>query len=74
MLDELYFRKELKKIKMENKGAIREPAKLFLNNLYGTMASSTDSRYKIAFIDSDNSLKFEVDKPGFIYVDTDTDG
>ena len=56
---------------MENKGAIRELAKLFLNNLYGKMASSTDSSYKIAFIDSDNSLKFEDVKdnsklPGYI--------
>ena len=32
-----------KKIKLESKGAKRELAKLFLNNLYGKMASSTDS-------------------------------
>lgn len=70
----MYFRKELKKIKMENKADIREPAKLFLNNLYGKTGSSTDSSYKIAFIDFYNSLKFEVEKPGFRYVDTDTVG
>ena len=81
ILDGCYFHAEIgifdkyinkyKKIKMENKGAIRELAKLFLNNLYGKMASSTDSSYKIAFIDSDNSLKFEDVKdnsklPGYI--------
>ena len=39
-----------KKIKMENKGAKRELAKLFLNNLYGKMAASKDSSFKVAFM------------------------
>lgn len=47
-----------KKIKMENKGALRESAKLFLNNLYGKMASSKDSSFKIAYIKDDKSIGF----------------
>lgn len=47
-----------KKIKMENKGAIREEAKLFLNNLYGKLASSTDSSFKLAFIKDDKSIGY----------------
>lgn len=47
-----------KKIKMENKGAIREQAKLFLNNLYGKLASSTDSSFKLAFVKEDKSIGF----------------
>lgn len=47
-----------KKIKMENKGAIREEAKLFLNNLYGKLASSTDSSFKVAFVKEDKSIGF----------------
>lgn len=39
-----------KKIKMENKGAKRELAKLFLNNLYGKMAASKDSSFKVAYM------------------------
>lgn len=47
-----------KKIKMESKDALRELAKLFLNNLYGKMASSTDSSFKLAFEKEDKSLGF----------------
>lgn len=47
-----------KKIKMENKGALRESAKLFLNNLYGKMASSPDSSFKIAYVKEDKSIGF----------------
>lgn len=97
-----------KKIKMNSKGARRELAKLFLNNLYGKMASSMDSSFKIAYVKPDKSLGFipveahdkspgyipvgtaitsyarnftiraaqlnyhGVDKPGFIYADTDS--
>lgn len=62
-----------KKIKMESKGAMRELAKLFLNNLYGKMASSTDSSFKVAYLKDDNSIGFypvvEHDKkPGYIPV------
>ena len=60
-----------KKMKMENKGALRELAKLFLNNLYGKMASSPDSSYKVAFLKEDKSIGFYTvtanDKiPGYI--------
>ena len=94
--------------KLESTGALRELAKLFLNNLYGKMASSTDSSFKVAYIKDDGSIGFEtvlendkeagyipvgsaitsyarnftiraaqknyygVDKPGFIYADTDS--
>lgn len=47
-----------KKIKLESKGALRELAKLFLNNLYGKMASSTDSSFKVAFVKEDKSIGF----------------
>ena len=47
-----------KKIKMESKGAMRELAKLFLNNLYGKLASSTDSSFKVAYVKDDKSLGF----------------
>ena len=47
-----------KKIKMESKGAKRELAKLFLNNLYGKLASSTNSSFKYAFIREDKSIGF----------------
>ena len=47
-----------RKIKMESKGALRELAKLFLNNLYGKMASNTNSSFKIARLKPDNSLGY----------------
>lgn len=47
-----------KKIKLESKGAKRELAKLFLNNLYGKMASNTDSSFKVAYVKEDKSLGF----------------
>ena len=47
-----------KKIKVESKGALRELAKLFLNNLYGKMASSTDSSFKYGYLKDDNSVGF----------------
>lgn len=97
-----------KKIKLESKGALRELAKLFLNNLYGKMASSTNSSFKVAYLKDDKTVGFYtvnandkepgyipvgsaitsyarcftiraaqanfhgVDKPGFIYADTDS--
>ena len=48
-----------RKIKMESKGAKRTLAKLFLNNLYGKMATSTSSSFKIAHIE-DKRLKFRM--------------
>lgn len=97
-----------KRIKQTTKGARRTLAKLFLNNLYGKMASSTDSSFKVAYEKEDHSIGFlevtehekepgyipigsaitsyarnftiraaqknyyGVDKPGFIYADTDS--
>lgn len=49
------------KIKKESKGAKRQVAKLFLNNLYGKMAQSTNSSFKIARL-SDGVLKFTTQK------------
>lgn len=47
-----------RKIKAESKGAKRELAKLFLNNLYGKMASSKNSSFKVARVRDDGSLGF----------------
>ena len=64
-----------RKIKMESKGAKRELAKLFLNNLYGKMASSMNSSYKVAYLDEDNTVRYYTveandKKPGYIPVGT----
>lgn len=60
-------------MKMNNTGALRELAKLFLNNLYGKMAANTDSTFKYAYLKEDHSIGFvanlENDKtPGYIAV------
>lgn len=62
-----------KKQKIESKGAKRTEAKLFLNNLYGKMASSTDSSFKVAYLKDDKSIGFysvpaNNKKAGFIAV------
>ena len=67
------YMEKYKTMKMNNKGALRELAKLFLNNLYGKMASSTDSSFKVAYIKDDKSLGFmgcmeNGKKPGYIPV------
>lgn len=49
-----------KKIKMENKGAKRTLAKLFLNNLYGKLATSMISSFKYAETLADGSLIYKV--------------
>ena len=61
-----------REIKMNSKGAIRTLAKLFLNNLYGKFAMSTDSSFKVAYSE-DGRLKFrdvtEHEKtPGYIAI------
>lgn len=61
------------KIKKGSKGALRELAKLFLNNLSGKMASSTDSSFKIAYVKDDKSIGFiqvveNEKKPGYIAI------
>ena len=56
-LFDLYMEK-YKKIKMNSTGAMRELAKLFLNNLYGKMASNNNSSYKVTYLKDDMSLGF----------------
>ena len=68
ILDGCYFETEIgifdeyidkyKKQKLEAKGALRTLAKLFLNNLYGKLASSTDSSFKVAYLKDDKTLGF----------------
>jgi len=68
ILDGCYFQTQIgifdeyinkyKKIKMVSKGAMRTLAKLFLNNLYGKMAASMDSSFKIAFKKEDGSIGY----------------
>lgn len=68
IIDGCYFNSELnlfddyinkyKCIKMQSKGAVRQIAKLFLNNLYGKMATSPDSSYQIAYLKPDGSIGF----------------
>ena len=55
---DLYIDK-YKKIKMTSKGAMRQLAKLFLNNLYGKMASNKNSSFKYCYMRSEeNTLGF----------------
>lgn len=65
------YMEKYKRIKQTTKGAERELAKLFLNNLYGKMAASTDSSYKVPLVRPGNVIGFrdvhESDKkPGYI--------
>lgn len=61
-----------KKIKMESKGAMRQLAKLFLNNLYGKMATNPNNYFKKAYLDTERdcvsfvTLEGEDKKAGFI--------
>lgn len=62
-----------KEKKLNTTGALKELAKLFLNNLYGKMASSTDSSFKLAKLKENGTIGFipvhEEDKtPGYIPV------
>lgn len=81
ILDGCYFRARLaifdeyiekyKQMKLNNKGAKRQIAKLFLNNLYGKMATSQDSSFKYAYLKEDGSLSYytvieKEKKPGYI--------
>lgn len=68
ILDGCYFQAEIglfdpyiekyKRQKLNSKGARRELAKLFLNNLYGKMATNTNSSFKVAFVREDKSIGF----------------
>lgn len=58
-------------IKLKATGAIRTLAKLFLNNLYGKLAMSTDNSFKICVKQPDGSFGFKDvysndKKPGYI--------
>lgn len=64
-----------KDIKIHSEGAKRTLAKLFLNNLYGKMATWINDSYKLAYIKEDGSLAFEnitsyEGKPGYIAIGT----
>lgn len=68
ILDGCYFKsavgifdayiEKYKRIKVTSKGAQRELAKLFLNNLYGKMASSPQSNFKVAYVKEDKTIGF----------------
>lgn len=58
MFDE--YIEKYKKIKMENKGALRVIAKLFLNNLYGKLATSPISSFKVAYFNADEALNYTI--------------
>ena len=49
-----------RQIKMTSKGAQRQIAKLFLNNLYGKLATSPISSFKVAYMKDDESLGYEI--------------
>ena len=83
ILDGCYFGTEIgifdeyinkyKQIKMNSKGAMRELAKLFLNNLYGKMATGLNSSFKKAYLKDDGSLGYILipefkKKPGYIAI------
>lgn len=58
MFDE--YIEKYKQIKMNSKGAQRQIAKLFLNNLYGKLATSPISSFKIAYEKEDESIGFNI--------------
>lgn len=81
ILDGCYFHSEIgifddyinkyRDLKIKSKGAKREEAKLFLNNLYGKMASTPCSNFKVAYVKEDTSLGFYTvvaneKQPGYI--------
>lgn len=62
-----------REIKIRSTGAIRQISKLFLNNLYGKMSASSDSSFKIAYINDKGGISFidqkeEEKKAGYIPV------
>lgn len=71
LFDQYIYR--YKEMKLNNTGALRELAKLFLNNLYGKMAASTNSSFKVAFVKEDNVIGFYTvvayeKNPGYIAI------
>lgn len=58
-------------IKINSEGAMRELAKLFLNNLYGKEAASEDSSFKLAYLNEEGVVCFTGNEehnknPGYI--------
>lgn len=51
-----------KELKQKSKGAMRQLAKLFLNNLYGKFATNTNSSFKVAYVKEDGSLGYYIVK------------
>ena len=49
---------EWRKVKEHSKDGMRTIAKLFLNNLYGKLASNDDSSFKVAYLNDNNALSF----------------
>ena len=81
IMDGCYFKKKYglfdayinkyRRMKMTSKGARRTLAKTMLNSLYGKMAASTDSSYKVAYVKEDHTIGFysveaSGKKPGYI--------
>lgn len=50
------------KVKKENKGAIRQLAKLMLNSLYGKFGTNPDVTGKIPYLDENNVVKWKLDE------------
>lgn len=48
------------KVKKENKGAIRQLAKLMLNSLYGKFGTNPDVTGKIPYLDNENVVKWKL--------------
>ena len=49
-------------VKKENKGAIRQLAKLMLNSLYGKFGTNPDVTGKIPYLDENNIVKWKLDE------------
>lgn len=54
-----YYIDKYKKIKLESTGAVKQTAKLALNNLYGKLATSKDSSFKVAIPNEDGTICFQ---------------
>ena len=71
MFDE--YIEKYRKQKIESKGARRQIAKLFLNNLYGKMAMNKDNSFKVGLLDDAGAMSYytvisATKKPGYIPV------
>lgn len=56
---DIYIEK-YRKMKQENKGALRTLAKLFLNSLYGRLSQSDESSYQVPILKEDGTIEYEV--------------